>query len=212
MLKAALKSKAIHGSDSHKAIGFVGFQTAIKRLWLAGEIFVVLFIFLFASVQGIKYAGFRINMTDSMPKGIYHFNRFSPSTSHSLKDGSTVLIAQDSSNPVYMMGVERGYDVYGVDLIKKVIGVQGDEVTVDHHTLKVCQGNPKLSDGVCYELPCKSHDNKGLPLNCSKFQGKIPKGKVFVYGESSDLSFDSRYFGLIDRQNIKGIGGLVWQW
>ena len=113
-----------------------------------------------------------------------------------------------------MMGVHRGYDPFGVDLIKEVIGVEGDRVTVKNHVVTVCQRNP-LSQNKgkeCYKLDCLQHDDKGLPLNCTAFSGVIPEGKVFVYGKSSNLSFDSRYFGLVDKQYIKGVGGLLWQW
>lgn len=32
----------------------------------------------------------------------------------------------------------------------------------------------------------------------------MPSGKYFVMGDSRDNSFDSRYFGLVDRQKIVG--------
>lgn len=186
---------------------FIGIQESCNRLWWAGRAFIILLIALFALVYGIKWLGFRLNETDSMPKGIYHFTLLSPSNDQ-LKDNNTVLITQDTNNPMYMLGVQRGYDPYGVDLIKKVIGVQGDHVSVDGNTVKVCQNE----SGHCYELPCLTQDAQGHDLHCTDFQGVIPKGKVFVYGESSKLSFDSRYFGLIDTKYIQGVGSLWWNW
>jgi conjugative transfer signal peptidase TraF len=193
-------------------VQFVGVPEMLNRLWLAARVFFLLLIFCFLVAQGIKAMGFRINDTSSMPRGIYHFNTASPTDK--IENGSTVLIAQDTTNAVYMMGVHRGYDPFGVDLIKEVIGVEGDRVTVKNHVVTVCQRNP-LSQNKgreCYKLPCLQRDNKGLPLNCTAFEGIIPEGKVFVYGKSSNLSFDSRYFGLVDKQYIKGVGSLLWQW
>jgi len=182
---------------------FVGVNELFNRFWWAARLLIWGGIVLILCISVIKYFNFRINQTNSMPKGLYHFNY-----NLDIKDGSTVLIGQDTSNPVYMTGVARGYDPYNMDLIKKVIGVEGDSVKVLNNTVYVHQ---KHSDKT-YKLPCLDHDNKGRKLGCTTFSGVIPKGNYFVFGESSTSSFDSRYFGMIQQKNIKGDGGLLWGW
>lgn len=46
----------------------------------------------------------------------------------------------------------------------------------------------------------KETSQKGEPLTAFLFTGKIPAGKVFLVGDHPD-SFDSRYFGLIEKSN-----------
>jgi len=46
----------------------------------------------------------------------------------------------------------------------------------------------------------KETSQKGEPLTPFLFTGKIPAGEVFLVGDHPD-SFDSRYFGLIEKSN-----------
>jgi len=46
----------------------------------------------------------------------------------------------------------------------------------------------------------KETSQKGEPLTPFLFTGRIPAGKVFLVGDHPD-SFDSRYFGLVEKSN-----------
>ena len=48
----------------------------------------------------------------------------------------------------------------------------------------------------------KKRSQKGEPLAPFLFSGKIPPGEVFLVGDHPD-SFDSRYFGLVDKSNYQ---------
>ena len=83
------------------------------------------------------------------------------------------------------------------DLIKRVVGVAGDEVEVRNGTL--------LVNGEDREEP---YLNRSLPFNDS-FNGSygpsvVPEGHVFVMGDNRANSADSRVFGPLPIENIEG--------
>jgi signal peptidase I len=82
-------------------------------------------------------------------------------------------------------------------LIKRVVGVAGDEVEVRNGTL--------LVNGEDREEP---YLNRSLPFNDS-FNGSygpsvVPEGHVFVMGDNRANSADSRVFGPLPIENIEG--------
>jgi signal peptidase I len=83
------------------------------------------------------------------------------------------------------------------DLIKRIVGVAGDEVEVRNGTL--------LVNGEDREEP---YLNRSLPFNDS-FNGSygpsvVPEGHVFVMGDNRANSADSRVFGPLPIENIEG--------
>ena len=50
-------------------------------------------------------------------------------------------------------------------------------------------------------------DSKGIPTEHFSFKGVIPKDTFFVMGENL-FSFDSRYWGFVTKENIKGVA--IW--
>jgi len=81
-------------------------------------------------------------------------------------------------------------------VIKRVACNTGDLLEVSNRNYS-CNGQ-FLGRAKIYSL-------KGEPLKNFIFNGIIPEGKVFVMGEHKD-SFDSRYLGFMDRDNIGAIG------
>jgi signal peptidase I len=79
------------------------------------------------------------------------------------------------------------------DLIKRVVGVPGDEIEVRSGTL--------LVNGEEQEEP---YLNKELPFNGSYEPTEVPEGEVFVMGDNRANSADSRVFGPLPVENIEG--------
>jgi signal peptidase I len=90
---------------------------------------------------------------------------------------------------VVFKGVEGGED----DLIKRVVGLPGDEVEVRDGTLYV--------NGQLQQEP---YVNGDLPDRSSYGPTTVPKGKVFAMGDNRADSRDSRFFGPVPFESIEG--------
>jgi signal peptidase I len=90
---------------------------------------------------------------------------------------------------VVFQSVEGG----GEDLIKRVVGVPGDEISVRGGRLFV-NGEPQRDPYV----------NKKFPDTSSSAPTSVPQGHVFVMGDNRANSRDSRYFGTVPQRNIEG--------
>ena len=79
------------------------------------------------------------------------------------------------------------------DLIKRIVGVPGDEVTVSNGVLFVNDERWK-----------EPYVNKEFPDGGSYGPTTVPEGKVFVMGDNRSNSRDSRYFGPVPIEDIEG--------
>jgi signal peptidase I len=79
------------------------------------------------------------------------------------------------------------------DLIKRVVGVPGDEISVRRGRLFV-NGEPERERYV----------NKKYPDSSSSAPTTVPEGHVFVMGDNRANSRDSRYFGAVPKKKIEG--------
>jgi len=79
--------------------------------------------------------------------------------------------------------------------IFKIIGCnEGDTLTVDAEKRFFCNGE--------FLGIAKDYSLKGEKMQYFAFNGKIPKGFMFVMGEHKD-SYDSRYFGLKEKSRVR---------
>lgn len=95
------------------------------------------------------------------------------------------------------------------DFIKRVIAVGGDTVEVRGGTVYL-NGSRMADPHAHYQIEAQARgqsprDNFG-PL-------KIPPGKLFMMGDNRDLSFDSRFWGLVDANDVEGRALVIyWSW
>lgn len=100
----------------------------------------------------------------------------------------------------YSISSPQRYDIvniyapykYDNFLVKRIIGLPGDVIEINDSTLyingeKICEPYIKEEMNIPYYLK----------LN-------IPEDKFFVMGDNRNISLDSRYFGLIQTQDIQG--------
>lgn len=108
--------------------------------------------------------------------------------------------------PLYFDGPKRG-DVIVLeapdntekDYIKRVIGIEGD-------TIEILDGKVYVNDEVLVESYI---DEESYTHIYNESYWEVPFGEVFVLGDNREegASKDSRYFGCIKLESIKGITG-----
>lgn len=121
-----------------------------------------------------------------------------------------------------------------VHYVKRVIAIPGDKLEIRGReilingkklTLKPINDPNQLNEifagepasGEIFEetLDDKPHWVRFLPVQEAGFQGMkqieiIPPDKFFVVGDNRDQSYDSRSWGFVSRENIKGKARVIW--
>lgn len=88
------------------------------------------------------------------------------------------------------------------DFVKRIIGVPGDEITVNNTTVTV--------DGVTLNEPYVAATRQGNPNLIKTNHYILPANRYFVMGDDRINSSDSRSWGLVPRANIIGRAALIY--
>ena len=154
---------------------------------------VVIFIIMSFSAW---FAGFRVNLTASLPLGLYRLTDEVP------QRGSIAFFCLEQPE-FWRMAKDRDYLGSGTcpggirALGKKVYGLPGDLIGIE------ADGTISINSQVIPGSAAKTHDSKGRPMPESKLPaGIIPAGKVLMLSLHHQGSFDGRYFGLVSLSSV----------
>jgi signal peptidase I len=105
----------------------------------------------------------------------------------------------------------------GKDYIKRLIGLPGDEITVQDNRVSIngvpVEYAPSVQDfQVIESLPGKTHTMLEVPngVQTPSSSWKVPQGQYFMMGDNRNNSEDSRYWGFVPEENLVGRAMLIW--
>lgn len=172
----------------------------MKKLSVFTSIFLISLIALAALFHAL---GFRINLTESIPIGLYRITNEAP-----IKNAYVIFCPDNRES--FRLARDRGYidhglycDGYGY-LMKKVVAVSGDILSVTNKGVFVNHkltpySKPKLQDGMKRALP-----------QWQVMNYQLQKDEVMTMTSQSEWSFDGRYYGLVHTGQIKGMITPIW--
>lgn len=154
-------------------------------------------------------------------------NKFSYGVKLPVTQTTIIPISQPERGDVVVFKYPKDPDV---DYIKRVVGLPGDEVAYLNRTIFV-NGKPvdrkytgeyrgtesgKIMDGAEIHLETfengKSHEIL-IDADKSSFDMQpkvVPEGHYFMVGDNRDHSNDSRFWGFVPEENLKGRAFAIW--
>ena len=96
------------------------------------------------------------------------------------------------------------------DFIKRVVGIEGDMVEIREKKVYI-NGRPLEDPHAQFE---GDPPERG-PLNVRDNYGpkQVPENHIFVMGDNRDRSYDSRYWGYVNLDDVKGRAFMIyWSW
>ncbi|TKB23172.1 conjugative transfer signal peptidase TraF [Desulfopila sp. IMCC35006] len=147
-------------------------------------------------------AGYRLNLTRSMPLGLYRI------TDGSIKRGRLASFCLEDVEYI-TLARNRGYLAAGScasglrPLLKVISGVAGDRLELPNGSIAV---NGEILAGTAII----NTDSQGRSLPPSRLvPGVIPPDKVLLLSQHHSGSFDSRYFGLVPLATLRLVEPII---
>jgi signal peptidase I len=96
------------------------------------------------------------------------------------------------------------------DFIKRVIGQPGDSVEIRHKQIYV--NGEKIEDGWGHFVDGPGDQSRLTPRD-NYGPVTVPPDKLFVMGDNRDRSYDSRFWGFVPLDDVKGKAFMIyWSW
>jgi len=162
-------------------------------------------LFLLTLLTTLHVAGARFNPSKSVAVGLYW------QVKQPVEKGAYVLVCPPDTD-IFKLAKQRGYLTGGFcpnnysGMMKFVAAAAGDNVSINSEGIYVNQQQ------MPHSKPLNTDPgNRPLPqLEINNYL--LAEKELLLIGDVSPTSFDSRYFGLIDRAQIQGVVKPVWTW
>lgn len=142
-------------------------------------------VFVFVLFGTLIPAHLSFTMTKSLKYRLFWLNNATAKTD--VKKGDYVM---------YEISTKYVNEGKPVKVIKEVVCIPGDELSVDSKKNYYCNGK--------YIGTAKDTAMTGEKVDNFRYTGTVPEGSYFVMGHIKD-SFDSKYYGFIQRSRIEKI-------
>jgi len=153
----------------------------------------------------LSIVGIKVNMSASIPKGIYIKSR------KTMEKGDFVIFCPPN-NGIFEMALERHYlprgycSIGSAFLFKQIAGEEGDEITSNRqgvivNKVRLPLSKPFTQDALGMKLPHFIAENY-----------KLKKTELLLMSVQNPLSFDARYFGLINKSKIISVVKPIFVW
>lgn len=156
---------------------------------------ILICLILFVAVYG--HYNFEINRTGSLPLGIYHI-----SSGNTIKRNDIVVFCPPY-NEFLKFAEKQGYfgnlelvcDNKTPKYMKKVVGLPGDDIYISLSGVYINRRKIKNSEPYEKILSDKIFQNYFKHI-------KLQDKEYFLMSDYNQLSFDSRYFGIVKKEKI----------
>ena len=169
-----------------------------------GKGFVIIAWGVFVLVAVSILCGARVNSTASFPRGLYW------KINAPFKKGDLVIFCPPK-NPVFAEAKERGYIGAGFcpggyrEMIKKIVATEGDRVSISE--MGVAVNGVLIPNSKPY-----SEDRAGRPMPHYETDCTLKDNQVLLMSDYNPLSFDGRYFGPINRAQMRSVIRPILTW
>lgn len=171
-----------------------------KLIWI-GKWFIFSLITLFFIMLGSYFLGVRINTTPSIPIGIYKVTDKHPSKGDivSFCPPNTFLFQE-----VKLRGwINKGFcDGELGTMMKILVAEAGDIISIDPSGVFI-NGE--------YYLYSKQVPNLNLPV-MELHNHSLKDGEIFTMTDNNPLSFDGRYYGILNESAIESVLTPIFTW
>lgn len=163
------------------------------------HIALIVSILLFCAAKYAYTAGYCVNLTNSLPPGLYKLTDEAKPLQNARR--ATIMIEKDKLHSLELFRVENAHY-----LLKKVYGLPGDLIELDKKSKQI-----KVNGILLPNVIIKETDSRGGKIKRTiDYPCRVPSNFYFTATECED-GYDSRYWGLCPDEAIKGKVRLVYE-